>query len=314
VALETSSAGVAAVSRPLRWGISRRWSPGPTGVAWLFVMPFLVIFAVFTAVPAVMAVSLTMTDIGVADLRNPLGVNFVFLDNFQAVLTAPAFLRSALNTVIYVGIGVPVTIAIGFLLALALDSGIRRARPVFRAVIYLPVIANVVAAAIVWQYAFTLNGPINSFLADLGITGPNWLGTPTTAMFVVLLLTIWRTTGTCMVLFLAGLQSIPEEVHEAASLDGAGYWRRVLQMTLPLLRPTTLLVTVLMSVMFLNIFDEPYLVTEGGPLGSTKSVAQWVYEQFGFGNIADAMTGSIVLLLGVLIVCVVQLRVLRPKQ
>jgi len=107
---------------------------------------------------------------------------------------------------------------------------------------------------------------------------------------------------------------VPEEVHEAASLDGAGYWRRVFQMTLPLLRPTTLLVTVLMSVMFLNIFDEPYLLTGGGPLGSTKSVAQWVYEQFGFGNISNAMTGSIVLLLGVLIVCVVQLRVLRPRQ
>ncbi|KRE28927.1 carbohydrate ABC transporter permease [Agromyces sp. Soil535] len=314
MALQTTSVGAVPVHRSLRRVRARRMRPAHAGIAWLFVLPFVVIFAVFTAVPAATAVVLTMTDIGVADLRDPFGVNFVFLENFQTVLTAPDFLRSALNTVIYVGIGVPATMAIGFLLALALDSGIRRARSVFRAIIYVPVIANIVAAAVVWQYAFTLNGPINSFLADLGIVGPNWLGTPTTALFVVLLLTIWRTTGTCMVLFLAGLQSIPEEVHEAASLDGAGYWRRVFQMTLPLLRPTTLLVTVLMSVMYLNIFEEPFLVTDGGPLGSTKSVALWVYEQFGFGNMSNAMTGSIVLLLGVLVICVIQFRMLRPKQ
>jgi multiple sugar transport system permease protein len=284
------------------------------GVAWGFLTPFLIVFVLFTLIPALMALTFSFTDIKASDVRNPFAVGFVFFDTFASVLGNGGFQRSVLNTAIYVVIGVPVTMVIAFLLALVLDAGIRRLRGLFRAIIYVPVIANVVAAAVIWQYAFTNQGPINSALAALGIPGPTWLSDPGTAVFVVLLLGIWRNIGTCMVLFLAGLQSVPEEVHEAAALDGAGYWRRVLSMTVPLLRPTTLLVSVLMTVNFLNIFDEPFLVTNGGPLNSTRSIAQWVYEQFGYGNIAGSMAGSWVLLVIVLIIAFVQIRFLRSKS
>lgn len=285
-----------------------------TVVGWVFVAPFVVVFVVFSVVPAVMALALSFTDIGVGDLRTPFAVAFTGFDNLAAVLGNAGFQRALLNTVLYVGVGVPVTMGTGFVLALALDSGIRRLRSVFRAVVYVPVIANVVAAAVLWQYAFTTEGPVNGFLAHLGVDGPNWLGRPGWAVTTVLLLTVWRNVGTCMVLFLAGLQGVPEEVHEAAALDGAGYWRRVVTMTVPLLRPTTLLVSVLMSVSFLNIFDEPYLVTDGGPLGATGSVATWVYDQFGFGAVGHSMAGSVVLLVLVVVVSVTQVRLLRTKD
>lgn len=280
----------------------------------MFVAPFIVVFVVFTLIPAVTALTMSFTDISARELRNPLAVDFVGFANFAAVLTDPGFLRAVGNTALFVIIIVPASMAVAFLIALMLDSGIRRLRTFFRAAVYLPVVTNIVAAAVIWQYAFTAGGPVNSALGTIGVQGPDWLSDPAFAVSTVSLLGIWRSIGTCMVLFLAGLQTVPDEVREAAELDGAGYWRRTWSMTLPLLRPTTLLVSVLMTVTFLNIFDEPLLVTNGGPLGSTKSIAFWVYEQFGYGNIAASMAGSFVLLVLVGIVAIVQFRLLRPKH
>lgn len=283
-------------------------------IGWTFVSPFLVIFLVFTAVPAVIALIYSFTDIGLSDIRHPLDVQFVFFDTFARVLTNANFLKSLVTTGIFVLVGVPLTMAIGLALALALNSGIKRLRATYRAAFYLPVITNIVAAAVIWQYAFTLRGPFNSALASLGIPGPNWLGNPQMAVTTVILLTTWRNVGTCMVLFLAGLQAIPGDVHEAAAIDGASPPRRFLHITLPLLKPATLLVTVLMTVSYMNIFDEPYLLTKGGPLGATRSVALWVYEQFGHGNIAAAMAGSYVMLIIVALLGILQLRMLRTSQ
>ncbi|HWJ72828.1 MAG TPA: sugar ABC transporter permease [Kaistia sp.] len=290
---------------------SSRWR---SATAWVFVAPFLVIFFVFTAIPALIALIYSFTDIGVADIRHPLSVNFTFFATFARVLTNAGFLKSLVTTGIFVVIGVPLTMAIGLALALALNSGIKRLRATYRAAFYLPVITNIVAAAVIWQYAFTLRGPVNTFLASLGLQGPNWLGNPDMAITTVILLTTWRNVGTCMVLFLAGLQGIPGDVYEAAAIDGASARRRFLHITLPLLKPATLLVTVLMTVSYMNIFDEPYLLTKGGPLGATRSVALWVYEQFGHGNIAAAMAGSYVMLIIVAVLGLLQLRMLRSAS
>lgn len=281
--------------------------------AWLFVLPFMTIFIVFTGVPALLALIYSFTNIGVADIRHPLDVDFVGLKTFARVLSNPAFLKSLWTTGLFVGIGVPLTMMIGLALAIGLNNGITKLRATYRAAFYLPVITNVVAAAVIWQYAFTLGGPVNSFLGSMGAAGPNWLGDPNMAVLTVIMLAVWRNVGTCMVLFLAGLQGIPTDVYEAAKIDGASAWRRFTAITLPLLKPATLLVTVLMTLCFMNIFDEPFLLTKGGPLSSTRPVALWVYEQFGQGNIASAMAGSYVMLAIVVVLGVVQLRVLRTR-
>lgn len=291
-----------------------RYTSWQTATAWVFVAPFLAIFLVFTAVPAVIALVYSFTDMGVADIRHPLDVDFTFLDTFTKVLTNAGFLKALGTTGIFIAIGVPLTMGLGLALALALNSGIRRLRATYRAAFYLPVITNIVAAAVIWQYAFTLKGPVNTFLGSIGLLGPNWLGDPNMAIGTVILLTTWRCVGTCMVLFLAGLQAIPADVYEAAAIDGASPWHRFATMTLPLLQPATVLVAVLMTVSYMNIFDEPYLLTKGGPLGATRSVALWVYEQFGHGNIAAAMAGSYVMLAIVVVLGIVQLRLLRASR
>lgn len=304
-------------SRRLRGDGPRRRHGGTRAEAvtgWLFLVPFLAVFLVFTAVPALLAVGASLTDMTARDIRDPLAVNFVGLDSFVKVLTNSAFQSSVVNTIVFVGLCVPLSMALGLALALMLNNGIRRLRSVFRAAAYVPVITNIVAAAVIWQYAFSIAGPVNTSLASVGVDGPNWFGDPGWAVTTVVMMGVWRTAGTAMILFLAGLQSIPEEVLEAAATDGASAGRRLWSIILPLLRPTTLLVTVLMTVMFLNIFEEPYLLTKGGPLGSTRSMALWVYEQFGFGNVSASMAGSVVLLVLVGIVAVVQFRMLRPKH
>ena len=295
-------------------GKSHGGSRAEATTAWLFLLPFLTLFLVFTAVPALLAITASLTDMTARDIRDPLNVNFTGFDGFVAIITTAGFQSAFLNTVMFVVLCVPISMALGLSLALMLNNGIRRLKTFFRAAAYVPVITNIVAAAVIWQYAFSISGPVNSTLGSLGLPEPNWLGEPGWAVTTVVLMGVWRTAGTCMILFLAGLQAVPEEIYEAAATDGAGAWRRLWSITLPLLRPTTLLVTVLMTVSFLNIFEEPYLLTKGGPLGSTKSIAVWVYEQFGFGNVSASMAGSVLLLVLVGIVAIIQFRMLRPKH
>lgn len=308
----TITSGTAVSVRPSRrakrLGAHRR-----TLIAWLFLMPFVAVFLVYTAIPTVAALGFSLTDLRGTDLRSPFAVDFIGLDNYVWLLSDSRFVRDLGNTAIFVLVGVPLTMLLGFALALALNAGIRRMRGVFRTIFYAPVVTNVVAVALIWQYAFNTNGTVNEVAANLGFAGPNWLGDPNLAMPVVILLGVWRNFGTAMVLFLAGLQGIPEDVHEAAALDGAGWWRRLWHITMPLLIPTILLVSVLLTVFYLQVFDEPYLLTDGGPLGSTESVALYTYHQFGFGQFGLSSAASIVILGMVAVVSVIQLRLLRPR-
>ncbi|MGW4967636.1 carbohydrate ABC transporter permease [Nonomuraea sp. NPDC004186] len=284
-----------------------------TGVAWLFLAPFAIVFLLYTAVPTVAALGFSLTDLRGTDLRDPFAVDFTGLENYLRLFQDESFLRDILNTALFVVVGVPLTMGIGFALAFALNTGIRRLRGAFRVVFFAPVVTNIVAVALIWQYAFNAGGTVNKVLGAVGFAGPNWLDDPNLAMPVVILLGIWRNFGTAMVLFLAGLQAVPQDVYEAAALDGAGRWRQLRNITLPLLLPTTLMVSVLLTVFYLQVFDEPYLLTNGGPLGSTESVALYTYHQFGSGALGTSSAASFVMLVLVMLVSVVQFRLLRPR-
>ncbi|MGP3960289.1 carbohydrate ABC transporter permease [Nonomuraea sp. 3N208] len=285
-----------------------------TAVAWLFLAPFALVFLLYTAIPTVAALGFSLTDLRGTDLRNPFAVDFTGLENYLRLFQDDIFLRDILNTALFVAVGVPLTMGIGFALALVLNAGIRRLRGMFRVVFFAPVVTNVVAVALIWQYAFNASGTVNKVLGAVGFAGPNWLDDPNLAMPVVILLGVWRNFGTAMVLFLAGLQAIPEDVYEAASIDGAGRWRQLRHITLPLLLPTTLMVSVLLTVFYLQVFDEPYLLTNGGPLGSTESVALYTYHQFGSGEFGMSSAASFVMLVLVMLVSIVQFRLLRPRS
>ena len=285
-----------------------------TLIAWGFAAPFAVLFLVFLAGPIVASFAMSFTDLTTRDLRTPFNVNIVGLENYIALFQDPRFLKSLLNTFTFVIVGVPLTIVLALAVALALNSGIDRFRTVFRVGYYAPVVTSIVAIAIVWRFILQPDGLLNGFLALLGIQGPNWLEDPTWALPSLIMLAVWRNIGTLMVIFLAGLQSVPKEHHEAAMVDGANVFQRFSNVTLPALRPTLLFAAVITGIGFLQFFEEPYVMTQGGPLDATLSTAMYTYDQFGFGNYAFASAASYVLFLAIVALSLIQFRLLGRKD
>ncbi len=283
-------------------------------VAWGFCLPFVAVFAVFMLVPLVSSFAMSFTDFRATDIRSPFAVDFTGLDQYAKLFTDATFLRSIGVTAFFVVVGIPVTMVIALALALALNSGRGRIVSFFRVGFYAPVVTSIVAVSVVWRYILLPDGLLNSALAVVGITGPNWLSDTTWALPSLVVMAVWRNVGTLMIIFLAGLQAVPEEVQEAAVMDGASPWRRLISVTLPLLRPTLLLGSVLISVGFLQFFEEAFVMTRGGPLDSTLSVAYYTYRQFGFGEYGLASAASYVLFLAIALLSLLQFRLLRSKD
>lgn len=283
-------------------------------VAWGFALPFVLVFAVFMLIPIVGSFAMSFTDFTARDIRSPFAVNFVGIQQFVALFTDSRFLTSLGVTGIFVLVGIPVTMVVALALALALNSGRGKIIALFRVGFYAPVVTSIVAISVVWRYILQPDGLLNSALAAVGIDGPNWLNDPRFALPSLIMMAVWRNVGTLMVIFLAGLQAVPEDVNEAATMDGASAWRRLVSVTLPLLRPTLLLGAVLISVGYLQFFEEAFVMTKGGPLDSTLSVAFYTYQQFGFGEYGLASAASYVLFLAIALLSLLQFRLLRSKD
>jgi multiple sugar transport system permease protein len=283
-------------------------------VGWSFVLPFVLLFAVFGAGPILVSFITSFTDLTVADIRSPLNVNFIGLENYADVLGDPTFRKAAVNTAIYVLVTVPVTIGLGLLIALALNQGVLRLRKVFRVGFFLPFITAVVAVAVVWKLLLgTEVGLINGLLGQIGIDGPGWLTDTRWALPSIMLMTIWRGVGFQMIIFLAGLQAIPTEYYEAAAVDGAGRWQKFRHITLPSLRPTLLFSTVVATIGLMQVFEEPYVMTQGGPLDATLTINLHGLREFGFGNYGHTAAISYLLFLAIGILTLIQFRWLRPN-
>jgi ABC-type sugar transport system permease subunit len=284
-------------------------------IGWAFALPFVLIFAVFLLGPVVASLALSLTDFGLRDLRNPLGTEFIGLDNFAALLGDGRFWTALFNTAYFVVVGVPLTLALGLAAALALDRGIDKFRTVFRVGYYLPVVTSIVAIAVVWRFVLNPDfGLVNMFLSTFGIHGPDWLGDPRLAMPSIIAMASWRNLGFAMIVFLAGLQTIPRSLYEAAAIDGAGRWAAFRNVTLPLLRPTMLFIVVISTIGYLQLFEEPFVMTGGGPLDRTLSISMYMYQQgFTFFHQGYAAAIAWVLFLIVAGVAFVQFRVLRSE-
>lgn len=264
--------------------------------------------------PIVSSFAMSFTDFTSRDIQSPFAVGFVGFDQYTNLFGNPQFRKSLGVTAYFVVVGIPLTMIVSLGLAVALNSGIDRFRTAFRVGFYLPVVTSIVAIAVVWKFLLQDNGIINKVLSAIGIDGPNWLQDTTWAMPAMILMAVWRNMGTLMIIFLAGLQAIPPEVTEAALIDGAGAWKRFTRITLPLLRPTLLLGAVLLSVGYLQFFEEPFVMTKGGPLDSTLSVSYFTYNQFGFGKYGTASAASYVLFVAIALLSLVQFRALRSKD
>jgi multiple sugar transport system permease protein len=271
-------------------------------------------FAVFVAAPVVSSLLLSFTDLRSADLRHPLAVNFVGLRNYTRLLSDDVFRQAALNTVYFVGVGVPLTMCLALAVAVALNRGVNRLRTFFRVGYYLPVVTSIVAVAVVWRFLLEPDaGAVNQLLQVVGVHGPNWLDSTVWAMPSLIVMATWRNMGFLMVIFLAGLQAIPAEVYEAADVDGAGAWAKFRYVTLPMLRPTLLFGAVITGIGYLQFFEEPFVMTQGKPLNRTLSVSYDIYNQFGFGNYSYASAMSYVLFVAIVGLTLIQFRLLGRR-
>ncbi|MDO9093492.1 MAG: sugar ABC transporter permease [Rubrivivax sp.] len=265
--------------------------------AWIFVAPALIAIGVFFALPVAAALLMSLTDFDIYALADLSNLRFVGLDNYAALLQRPLFWQALWNTVIFVVIGVPLSIGASLGAALLLHSKVARFQGFFRTALFAPVVTTLVAVAVVWRYLFhTRYGLINHALTQVGITPIDWLGDPQWAMPAIVLLSVWKNFGYNMVILLAGLQAIPEDLYEAARLDGAKRWALFRHITLPCLAPMLLVVSILTMAGHFQLFAEPYVMTQGGPAQRTVTVLYLMYEEgFKWWSLGSASAVAFVL-------------------
>ena len=278
--------------------------------AWWFAGPALLVIAVFFFLPVVAAFLISLTDFDIYALADLANLRFVGIGNYLKLLQTPLFWQALGNTLYFVVAGVPLSIAASLGAALLLHSRLARFKPFFRTALFAPVVTTLVAVAVIWRYLLnTRYGLLNYALGGLGIDPIDWLGDPHWAMPAIILFAVWKNFGYNMIIFLAGLQSIPEELYEAARIDGASVWRQFASVTLPMLSPVVMLVGILTIAGYFQLFAEPYVMTQGGPLQSTVSVLYFMYEEgFKWWNLGSASAVAFVLFLLIFAVTALQLR------
>jgi multiple sugar transport system permease protein len=296
--------------------VRRQLSTSSEVAAWFFLAPALALIAVFFVLPVAGGLLLSLTDFDIYAIGDPASARFVGLRNYADLLASPDFWVALRNTAYFALVGGPLTVLVALGAALLVDAPLARFKSFFRIIYFAPFVTTLVAVAVVWRYVFHHQyGLLNYALGALGLGPIDWLGDPHWAMPAIILVAVWKNFGYGMLVFVAGLQSIPEELYEAAELDGAGPWRRLVHVTLPSLRPTLLFVGVITMIGFFQLFAEPYVMTQGGPLGSTASVVLLMYEQgFRWWRMGYAAAIAFVLFLVILVPTLLQLRLQRETD
>ncbi|MDZ7300972.1 MAG: sugar ABC transporter permease [candidate division KSB1 bacterium] len=248
--------------------------------AYFFLAPALIPIFVFFFVPAIAAFLLSFTDFDIYALSNFQYARFVGLRNYLQLLNDPLFWKAMANTFYYVLVGGPLAIAASLGTALLINSKFVRFKSFFRTVYFAPVVTTLVAVAVVWRFLYHPRfGLLNYALGLFGIDPIDWLGDPKWAMPAIILMSVWKSFGYNMIIFIAGLQNIPEQLYESARLDGANAWQQFKSITLPMLAPTTVFVSIIAMIGNFQLFTEPYVMTQGGPVNSTLSVVLLMYQQ-----------------------------------
>jgi multiple sugar transport system permease protein len=280
-------------------GASERQS----GAAALLVSPALVAIVAFFFLPVLAALALSITDFDIYALADPERLRIVGLDNYAHLLADPTFRTALANTAFFVLIAAPLSIAVSLGAALLVDARLARFPSVHRTVFFLPVVTTLVAAAVVWRYLYHPRfGLLNRALEMVGVGPIDWLGDPRWAMLAIVFMTVWKNFGFNMVIFVAGLRSVPPRLYEAASLDGAGPLTTFRHVTLPLLAPTVTFVALMTVIGDFQLFSEPYVMTQGGPGDRTLSVVLLMYrEGFRWWNLGYAAATAFVLFAIVLV-------------
>ncbi len=283
--------------------------------AWLFLGPALFLIGTFFFLPIAAALVLSFTDFDIYAIASFDNTRFVGLANYAALLRNPVFWQAVRNTFYFALVGGPFTVAISLAAALLVNARLVRFKSFFRTIYFIPFVTTLVAVAIVWRYMYHPQyGLLNYGLAVVGVEPIDWLGSTTWAMPAIILMAAWKNFGYNMLIFIAGLQAIPEELYEVARLDGAGPVRQFRHVTVPMLAPTFLFVGVITMIGYFQLFAEPYVMTQGGPLRSTTSLVLLMYEEgFRWWRMGVAAAIAFVLFVIILAWSLIQLRVQRER-
>lgn len=269
-----------------------------TRAAIVLLLPAMTLITVFYLIPVAGAVVLSATDFDIYSIGDASNTRFAGFGNYQALLRNSLFWRALTNTLYYSLVGGPLTIIVALGAALLLNAKLARFKPLFRTIYFSPVVTTIVAVAVVFRFLYHSRvGLLNRILDVVGIAPIDWLGDPQWAMPALILFAVWKNFGYAAVIFVAGLQNVPEELYEAARIDGAGPIRRFRHVTLPELGPTFVFVGVITAIGFLQAFAEPYVLTpEGGPLNATLTIVMLMYrEGFRWWNMGYAAAVAFVL-------------------
>jgi multiple sugar transport system permease protein len=277
----------------------------------LFLGPAHVAIGVFFFLPVLAAFALSFTDFDIYALGSFAFARFVGFKNYAQLLSDPLFWKAFRNTLEFLLIGGPLSIAVSLGAALMIQSKLVRWKGFFRTAFFTPVVTTLVAVAVIWRFIYHPRfGLLNYLLSFVGIGGVDWLGDQHWAMPAIILMAVWKNFGYNMVIFIAGLQNIPAELYEAASIDGAGRLQQLRTITVPLLAPTTVYISILTMIGYFQLFSEPYVMTQGGPLNSTLSIVLLMYQQgFRWWNMGYSAALAFVLFAFILVGSVLQSRI-----
>ncbi|MFD1033514.1 carbohydrate ABC transporter permease [Sphingomonas hankookensis] len=287
-----------------------------TRAAWGFTAPVLTIIVAVFVLPTLLAMAMAFTDYSIYALADPRNLHFTGVNNFTTLFATPLFWRAIGNTLLFALLGVPMAIGASLFAALLLNDATVRWKPLWRVVLFAPFVTSVVATAVVWRFLFnTRFGLINQALGAVGLPGIDWLGDPNTSIPAILIFVTWKIFGYNMVVFTAALAAVPQDLMEAARLDGAGRWTRFRHVTLPAIGPTLVLAGVMSVAGFLQIFAEPYVMTLGGPAQSTTTILYFMFDEgFKWWNLGQASAVALVLFLMILAVTLLQTRIARRNE
>lgn len=284
--------------------------------AYLFLAPAMTAIFVFFFLPVLAALVMSFTDFDIYSLGDMSRARFIGFSNYLNLFQNPLFWKALGNTAYFVVVGVPLSIMTSMLVALALNSKLTRFKSLFRFSYFLPVVTTLVAVAVIWRYIYHPRFGLANYLLNLiGIKPVDWLGNPHWAMPALIIMAVWKGFGYNMIIFVAGLQNIPETLYEAARLDGANGWQEFRNVTIPMLSQTTGFITITTLIGYCQFFAEPYVMTDGGPLNSTLSIVLLMYKEgFKFWRMGYSAAIAFILFGIILILTIVQLRVQKQYE
>lgn len=281
-----------------------------------FISPALIILSIFSVLSIFVAFIVSFTDMDLRGLMNLNEVQFVGLKNFIAIMSDPEFLQAIGNTIFYVVFGVPLVIIVSLSIALLLDLGKNKIFTAARTMFYIPSVTTSVAVAVVWGFLYNTHyGLLNYLLSLVDLPALPWLNHPILAKISLIILAAWKATGLNMIIFLAALQGIPKDYYEAAEIDGASSWKKLIYIKIPLLKPAIFFVATTTIIGWFQFFEEPWVMTQGGPLGATNSMALFIYiHGFKLSEFGYAAAGSMILFIIIFIVTAIQFKFRKEED